>query len=202
MLTRETLLDAAEIVFAEKGFYRATLDDIATRAGFTKGAVYSNFRNKEDLLLELLNRRTDQLIEAVDTLLESETPDASGQFPTIRELVEQGAFFTDETWGILSLEFRLYALRQPEVRHKLAELMQRERELVQRLFDHEYPAVDKAPKYPTQDLAVIALALFDGLGASRLIEPSSITPDLLQTAQQLLGDAIGLKRSSAGARRS
>jgi AcrR family transcriptional regulator len=198
MLTRETLLNAAEIVFAEKGFYRATLDDIATRAGFTKGAVYSNFRNKEDLLLELLNRRIDQQIGVVNTLLGSDTPDASGQFPSINELVEQGAFFNDETWGILSLEFRLYALRHPDVRHKLADLIQRERELVQRLFDHEYPAVDKAPRYPTHDIAVIALALFDGLGSNRLLEPSSVTRDVLQTAQQLLGDAIGLTRSSAG----
>jgi AcrR family transcriptional regulator len=202
MLTRDTLLDAAEIVFAEKGFYGATLDDIATRAGFTKGAVYSNFRNKEDLLLELLNRRTDQQIAAVDALLESDTPDAGGQFPSVRELVEQGAFFANETWGVLALEFRLYALRNPDVRQKLAELTLRERELVQRLFDHEYPAVDKAPKYPTQDIALIALALFDGLGANRLIEPSSVTRDVLHTAQELLSDALGLTKSTAGDHRS
>src|SRR5687768_14330052 len=45
-MTREHLLEAAAIVFARDGFHRASLDDIAALAGFTKGAVYSNFKSK------------------------------------------------------------------------------------------------------------------------------------------------------------
>ena len=52
--TREYLLQAAAQVFAERGFHAATLDEVAAAAGFTKGAVYSNFKNKEDLFLALL----------------------------------------------------------------------------------------------------------------------------------------------------
>ena len=58
--TREHLLAAAAQVFAERGFHGATLDEVATVAGFTKGAVYSNFKNKEDLFLALFRARTSR----------------------------------------------------------------------------------------------------------------------------------------------
>src|ERR1051325_10850530 len=54
--TRSLLLDAAEEVFAEKGFTPATLDDIAHAAGYTKGAIYKHFTTKEDLFLAVSDR--------------------------------------------------------------------------------------------------------------------------------------------------
>ena len=54
--TRALLLDAAEEVFAEKGFTPATLDDIAHSAGYTKGAIYKHFAAKEDLFLAVSDR--------------------------------------------------------------------------------------------------------------------------------------------------
>ncbi len=54
--TRALLLDAAEEVFAEKGFAAATLDDIAHAAGYTKGAIYKHFSVKEELFLAVSDR--------------------------------------------------------------------------------------------------------------------------------------------------
>ena len=54
--TRSLLLDAAEEVFAEKGFTPASLDDIAHAAGYTKGAIYKHFATKEDLFLAVSDR--------------------------------------------------------------------------------------------------------------------------------------------------
>ena len=59
-LTREHLLAAAAQVFAERGFYGATLDEVARVAGFTKGAVYSNFESKDDLFLALFKANYGQ----------------------------------------------------------------------------------------------------------------------------------------------
>src|SRR5438552_15583746 len=70
-MTRQHLLDAAAIVFARHGFHGATLDEIASTAGFTKGAVYSNFKNKEDLLLELLDERVARQLAVVFEVIES-----------------------------------------------------------------------------------------------------------------------------------
>ncbi len=55
--TREKLLDAAADAFAEHGFEGASIDDIAARAGFTRGAFYSNFADKTELLVTLCDRR-------------------------------------------------------------------------------------------------------------------------------------------------
>src|SRR5437763_2071325 len=55
--TRELVLTAAARVFAERGFHATSLDAIAEEAGFSRGAVYYNFADKEELFLELLDRR-------------------------------------------------------------------------------------------------------------------------------------------------
>src|SRR3977135_3044040 len=55
--TRERVLEAADEVFARRGFYAARLEEIAERAGFTRGAVYSNFRGKDELALAINERR-------------------------------------------------------------------------------------------------------------------------------------------------
>src|ERR1700677_4560553 len=73
--TRDYLLQAAAEVFAERGFYAATLDEVAAAAGFTKGAVYSNFKNKEDLFLALLEDAYAREMSALKEAMEdSEIP--------------------------------------------------------------------------------------------------------------------------------
>jgi AcrR family transcriptional regulator len=58
--TRERLLEAAAELFAEHGFGGASLDAIAARAGYTRGAVYSNFSDKHDLLVALVEQQADE----------------------------------------------------------------------------------------------------------------------------------------------
>src|SRR4051812_28258889 len=55
--TREGLLDAARDVTREKGFDATTLQDVAARAGMTTGAIYGNFRNRDDLFMALAERQ-------------------------------------------------------------------------------------------------------------------------------------------------
>src|SRR2546429_772270 len=56
-LTRSTLVDAAADVFARRGFHAASLEEIAETAGFTRGAIYKNFENKEELFFAVIERR-------------------------------------------------------------------------------------------------------------------------------------------------
>src|SRR5271165_3793460 len=73
--TRDHLLAAAAEVFAARGFHGASLDEVAAVAGFTKGAVYSNFKNKEDLFLALFKANYDREMAALRATLEaSEMP--------------------------------------------------------------------------------------------------------------------------------
>ena len=74
--TRQLLLDAAAQVFARKGFAGASVEEIAEAAGYSIGAVYSNFGSKEQLFLELSAAyRSDLIAQAADTVREHGTGD-------------------------------------------------------------------------------------------------------------------------------
>lgn len=68
-LSRRQILDAAEEIFARKGFHEATIKEIATRAEFSVGAVYSFFENKDDLFVQIYLRRGGEFMDGMRTLL-------------------------------------------------------------------------------------------------------------------------------------
>jgi AcrR family transcriptional regulator len=196
-MTRQHLLDAAAIVFARDGFHGSTLDEVAATAGFTKGAVYSNFKSKDDLFLELLDERINREFAVVADVLGAGTHEQAEQFPRVRDLIQGlNVMFWDDAWNTLYLEFVLYAKRNPEAQAKLAATARRSREFVQALIEHEYAAIGGTPKYPTAELAEISLALFSGLGIDRLIDPSAITEQTFDTILTLLYDSIGVDATS------
>jgi AcrR family transcriptional regulator len=188
-MTRQHLLEAAAIVFSRRGFHGATLDEVAATAGFTKGAVYSNFKNKEDLFLELFDDRVARQLAVVAEVLEGGSHETAEQFPRIRELVRGDIFWSDDL-STLYLEFVLYARRHPEAQAKLAASARRTRSVVQQLIDEEYAAIGVTPTYSTLEIAQISLALFSGLGVDRLVDPLAVTEQTLDTTLSLLFDAL------------
>jgi AcrR family transcriptional regulator len=114
--THKRLLDAAEQVFVRDGYESAQLDEIAARAGRSKGAVYTHFKSKEDLFLALFEHRTRsaiaRLMEALDGCTSrTESMNAFREFYL--------GLISDRTWPILTLEFKLFALRHPESKERL-----------------------------------------------------------------------------------
>jgi len=191
-MTRQHLLDAAAIVFARNGFHGSTLDEVAATAGFSKGAVYSNFKSKDDLFLELFHDRVDRQFAVVSEALETGPDDQAEQFPRIRQILRSDTSPWDDSFVTLWLEFILYARRNPDAQSKLAASAQRARAQVQALIDHEYEVRGAAPHYPTAALAEIGLALFNGLGIDRLVDPSAVTDEMLDTTLTFLFDAMGV----------
>jgi AcrR family transcriptional regulator len=191
-MTRRHLLDAAAIVFAREGFHGSTLDEVAATAGFTKGAVYSNFKSKEDLFLALFDDRIDRQFAVASEVLDSGPRETSEQLPRVRELLHSRAFFWDDSWTTLYLEFVLYARRNPDVAAKLAASARRTRELVTSMVEAEYASADSKPRYPTAHLAVISLALFNGLAIDRLADPSAVGDELLDTVLTYMYDSLGV----------
>jgi len=117
--TRETqlrLLDAAEKVFVKDGFEGAQLDAIAAAAGRSKGAVYTHFRNKEDLFLALFESRMRSYIGQLADLL-SKCKTSKQRLKAFRGFYV--GVVHDKSWSILTLEFKLYALRHPESKKRL-----------------------------------------------------------------------------------
>lgn len=115
--TRQALLNAARRIFARDGFEACRIEDIAAATGHTRGAFYAHFQSKEDLFFALLEmdskRRAEQLR---GTLASCATPE--------RRMAALRQFFAsrlaDRRWALLTLEFKLYALRHPDLRPALA----------------------------------------------------------------------------------
>jgi AcrR family transcriptional regulator len=191
-MTRQHLLEAAAIVFTRDGFHGSTLDEVAKTAGFTKGAVYSNFTSKDDLFLALVDDRMERQFAVATEVLEAGSRETSEQLPRVRELLHAGAFFWDDSWTTLYLEFVLYSRRNPEAAAKLAESARRTREFVTQLVASEYGNVGSTARYPTAHLAEISLALFNGLGIDRLVDPESVTDETIDTVLSFLYDSMGV----------
>jgi AcrR family transcriptional regulator len=199
-MTRQHLLDAAAVVFAKNGFHGSTLDEVAATAGFTKGAVYSNFKSKDDLFLALLDERIIREYAVFSDVLEEGRLENQGsdQLPRVRELLHglQGMSGGD-TWTTLYLEFVLYARRNPEAQAKLAATARRERELAQKLIEHEYAAIGQEPTFSTRDMAALSVAVFNGLGLEQLVDPDAVTEATFDLMLGVLFDVIGTDANTA-----
>jgi len=187
-MTRRHLLDAARIVFAENGFHGTSIDEVAARAGFTKGAVYSNFKSKDDLFLAVLDDHLEQQMGAIHAELEGGRPPEE-EIPRMRDLIVERMWGhdRDDDWGgALYFEYLLYARTNPEAAAKLAEGNRRTREAVERLIEEEYGRLGIPPTIPTDAMAKISLALFEGLNLLRLVDPSAVTDETLGQALEFM----------------
>jgi AcrR family transcriptional regulator len=190
-MTRTHLLEAAAVVFARDGFHGASLDAVAATAGFTKGAVYSNFNGKDDLFLAVLDDRLDQLAHDMQQAL-AEPIAADGlaeQLPRVRGVIERT---WDDEWTALYLEFVLYARRNPDAREKLATSRRRDREITINMLEEQYSGKGVAPEFSVPVLALISTALFEGLSLGRLVDPEAFTHETLTESLKFLYTTIGV----------
>jgi AcrR family transcriptional regulator len=118
--TRSLLLDAAEEVFAEKGFTSATLDDIAGAAGYTKGAIYKHFATKEDLFLAVSDRYWRRYFDNFAEVLSSTTEVGARELDEIAARWRQLSLDRGAEHAALGHEFTLYLLRNPDARDRVA----------------------------------------------------------------------------------
>lgn len=163
-LTRELLLDAAIDVFAEKGYHGASLDDVADAAGFTKGAVYSNFSRKSDLFRALLERETARRAEAFRGAVGAAPlellPDIAGEL-----LRHQDADQRDR--DVLVVEFWLAAMREPGLRRVLSDAASGFGDVL----EHQLAASGARPGLDGRELAVLIDALAIGLRMRQALDP-------------------------------
>lgn len=128
--TRRRLIEAAHEVFGEHSIRDAPVELICQRAGFSRGAFYSNFENKEQLFLALFveetQGRTERLRRVIaDTVDPANVSDEASLRDSVRQVCELCAepLVADKNWYMLISEFRAQALRQPELReHARVEL--------------------------------------------------------------------------------
>lgn len=173
--TREQLLDAAAEVFSRRGYHNASVDEVAEAAGFSKGAVYSNFTSKEDLFLALLDRHLDQVVggwERFGSDRHAGQGDAADGATGRRSFVEE--LDRERVWNLLLLEFFLYAMRDDRIREKVAARYRSVRETIARLLRRQFSDAAVPPPLPIEHLAWVVSSLGSGLAVQAYLDPRAL----------------------------
>jgi AcrR family transcriptional regulator len=161
--TRSLLLDAAEEVFAEKGFTTATLDDIAHAAGYTKGAIYKHFTAKEDLFLAVSDRYWRRYFDNFAEVMVTARQIGARELDDIAERWRQLSRDRGAEHAALGHEFTLYLLRNPDARERVAA---KRSEVVEKLEKFIVAGIDRlggALLIPPMTFAQILVATTDSV---------------------------------------
>ncbi|SPM35729.1 TetR family transcriptional regulator [Mycobacterium rhizamassiliense] len=172
---RDRILDAASKVFAAEGFAGATIDAIGQAAGFTKGAVYSNFGSKDELFLALLDREFELRGEQIAIALDSSDGDTGAAAREVsRSVLDSVRDHSD--YYVLFVEYWLRAQRDPRLRERL---IGRRRaaagEAVRIVESSDTVQSDRQ----LADLAQLVVTLNLGVAMEEVLRPGSINPNLL-----------------------
>jgi len=168
---RRRVLDAARREFADRGFDGVSLELIAAAAGFSKGAVYSNFATKADLFLALMDESVSARIEAALEVVATSGP-APGP-STARRLGDRliAQFSADTDWQLLLVEFWMRAVRDPTAREPFVRYRRRLRQVIADEIDKVFP--DGDPELSSHDIATTILALSNGIAIERILDPEA-----------------------------
>jgi AcrR family transcriptional regulator len=174
---RTRVLDAAAKVFADRGFAEASIDDIAAAAGFTKGAVYSNFASKDELFFALM----DQQI-AVRTALAKQL---TGLLPTGRALAQDigqhvaAAISTNRDWQLLFVEYWQRAMRDPATRERFVAHRRELHRLITEEVQHWLDTANLQTTTTARSIMFALLGLSNGLAIEELLDPGAVPPNLI-----------------------
>jgi AcrR family transcriptional regulator len=185
--TRARLIEAAAKVFARRGYQAARVEEIAEEAGYSHGAVYSNFEGKADLFLavfeEYMAERVRELAQTQAALAEDAPLEARA-----RALADQwmDRLARDRESVTLHMEFIAHADRDPELARRFGTRSMAMREAVARYIAHYQQEAGLELAMDVDDLALVLRALGIGLAIESLVSPDTVRHDLYGDFVELL----------------
>ncbi len=191
--TRQRILDAAREVFAERGVIGGSVEEICERAGFTRGAFYSNFNDKDDVLDALVEREHTRLLEHLDATfveVDREVEEADSLEAVLAGMVDRilRSIPVDRQLSLIQTELEIFAIRRPEHARRFLETNNRFRERIGALIDEAMRRYGREllvdPSVITDAIVAIAersvrRALLAGGGADPDAMASAVLPGLL-----------------------
>lgn len=185
--TRAELLATAAKVFARRGYNGASIEEIAEQAGYSHGAVYSNFDGKADLFLavfeEYMAERARELAATQVDIGEDDPLELRA-----RALADQWMerFAQDRESFVLHMEFIAHAGRDPELAVRFGSRSASLREAISRYISKYQAEVGGELALPADDLALVLRALGIGLAVEALVSPDAVRQDLYGDFVELL----------------
>jgi AcrR family transcriptional regulator len=187
-------MQSAAKVFAKRGLQQASIDEVAEDAGFTKGAFYANFKNKEELFLAMLDERFAQRINDIESVL-------AGDGTASEKALRAGDDFTrmmlaDPEWERLFFEFSAYAVRNEEFRQELVTRYAWLRDRIATLLRTHAGGIAVEPPVPFEQVVLMTCAMANGVALEKLLEGEAV-PDGLY-GNMLMIFFAGLKALEQG----
>jgi AcrR family transcriptional regulator len=169
--TRSALLRSAAKLICRKGITEASIDDVATDAGYTKGAFYANFKSKEEMFLVMLDEAYAEELER----LEAHLPGEGAPAEEVRESAEDFLSYvrSNPDWPRLYFEFVVYSARNPEFRDELATRNRAMRERIAEVIRKWSDNFSAEAPFPYEDIALMLFCMADGFLIQQLVEPDT-----------------------------
>lgn len=188
--TRQLLIESASRCFSKVGFEAATIDMISEEAGFSRGAFYSNFKTKDEILIELLKEHLEsELITLEQLLIKVQTSDE-----LIKKIQQRYRNLGQDTdWCLLSSEFSLYVMREGAQANQFKKLFNTYRLKLSRLIEQCCNRLNVDLKISPYELAISMLAISHGLSLQRVTNPS-IRKSLVADALSIFIDGARKKQ--------
>lgn len=170
--TRAALLESAAAVFTKRGYEATTLEEITEAAGFSRGAFYSNFQSKEELLLALMESRIQSGLSNIAAAFQEGSTTAErirsgGQL--LDDLVAE-----DREWCLLYMELWARAVRDSKLRRRFAAQYEAWREGIAGMIASQVDELGIKLDVSPRELASTLIALFEGHVLQRLIDPQGL----------------------------
>jgi AcrR family transcriptional regulator len=190
--TRTSLIKSAAKVFCRHGMDRASIDQVAEDAGYTKGAFYANFKNKEELFLAMLDEHFEQHVGEVERAFASPEESPPEQARHAAADFVRGLHADPEATRLFQ-EFYAYAMRDDSFREELitryATLRKRYEEVLQRRVDEYGLTLD----IPMDQIVRMVVMMADGFALWRLLEPDEVNDELFEELMELFTIGVGVR---------
>jgi AcrR family transcriptional regulator len=191
------LIAAAEKIFIRFGFDASSVERIAEAAGFSRGAFYSNFRDKDELFIAVLNKRRLAISRALGEIVRRE-PNIAKRLQAVRDwYVNQEQ---QKQWIILETEFTLRAIRNRAVKVRLAELRRQELETYSALVAQHFSETGRPAMDRSGTIALSLMAIVQGLGRLSLIHTDRASRERFAAARDLVFNRLIATDGGATAR--
>jgi AcrR family transcriptional regulator len=187
--TRTLLLDAAAMVFARRGYHEASVEEIASEAGFSTGAVYSNFAGKEELFLVLADREVEKQVAEIHAV--ADCVEAGGEAAAEAGRQFQELLKRDRDWPLLFYEFWSFGVRSGRIQEEFAKRRQSVQDALAETLDRLAAELGFELRFPAPMLATAISATLNGLAFELAADPGALSDEVVgEFVAAILGCSI------------
>ena len=178
--TRERLVEAARELLAEIGIQGATVESICERAGFTRGAFYSNYASKDELILDIFGREKVQMIALMQSAVDSEMGGDVDGVPAALRAVDRflAAYPRDRRSFLVQLEFVTHGIRERAVAEVYREVWIETRSDIQRVLERGVELLGGELLVTSEQAVTLLIGAYEMAMRDALLESDSDEADL------------------------